>query len=596
MKLMNRFLAFSLGLLLTLHSFSLPAWANSGEDSVITIDDIVPESNYQIYCDLPGVSYSYVINGDYLYVFDSDGILFSSSTFFNLLDDSSGDEPGDPVLTDGTIADAIATGVGIYYNSDAGRAGLGTLLMDNLQAATEGRTLGRTQFESWLSWAQQGTIKLESAPSWIYETIMDTMYDVYSGDRLPVVSLSSTISNISNSIVYSGSPVFVGYPQFIDGLVSRSYYLFEHDFVPVVLTNTTDFSGNFYSFFGILDTTIYSSTFNAKPSYSFFNAITGKTSTGTLSSNNRLSIPVDGGYLCYWLLDTSVLTASYMSGNPIYRSLYFDNVVPGSYSTTSTSGSVDMFSSYFQSYVNGIPVTDGFNSLPEPAETPPDAMFGGIVKLWQDGVAASAIKLPDINLGDRTSADVSALTQQVNDGTITWTDYWTQVAGKVPSVDIGDGIYNIEDDGLGDTFLGESEDTTVKGIFALLGDLFAKLTGSAEDRNEEIDGALPGMNDELGRLDSIESGIRDQFNDAFGALDLEGFKLTSGVLTALSWLTGYIIQFFNISGEAQVIILLPMFLGLALLFIGRGFLAMTRVRASQFRVHHRNNDKGGGTS
>ena len=130
--------------------------------------------------------------------------------------------------------------------------------------------------------------------------------------------------------------------------------------------------------------------------------------------------------------------------------------------------------------------------------------------------------------------------------------------------------------------------------------IYEKITGQTVDgvpvdgvTNDEIEEGLPGGTADQEVIEDFENQISDQLTTEFDKLDLDAFQLSAGVLTALSWITGWVVSFFDGFGELKVIVLLPMFLGLALLFIGRGALAMVRVRGQAARRNVKNNDGGG---
>ena len=137
-------------------------------------------------------------------------------------------------------------------------------------------------------------------------------------------------------------------------------------------------------------------------------------------------------------------------------------------------------------------------------------------------------------------------------------------------------------------------------VLGMLHEIFEKLTGQSVDgkpvdgyTNDQITDGLPDGNESQETIDQFEEEIVGKLESEFGKLDLGGFKLSAGLLSSLSWLTGWVVSFFDGFGELRVIILLPMFLGLALLFIGRGALAMVRVRGQAARRNANKNDGGG---
>lgn len=554
-RLLKRWVACSLSLMIMLHSTFLSVSATS-----VDLTDLD--------------SYIVTDNGSttVLY-FDSDGNLVHfvncDSESVNPIDDSSGDVPdGGEVLSDGVIADAIATGAGIYYCSDSGKSALGSMMMNRLREAAADRPLGTVQLESWLSWAQTGTIKLESAPSWIYETIVGTMYDVYSGEELPVAS-SSSLGPVSGMTVPAGEKIYIGVPSFNNStgqFDEPNYYIFDCDVVPCFFVNEGE---------TVLEMSLAITSPTGRLSgstYQYFVSGEFKSSGGYCPGQGTFN--VNGVVHDYRSM--GLVSVSKNAANSDY---FYSYCVPGAFSHKCYNYNIYLpYEPYFIALFDGTysSLTD-YNAVVPGGEVTPDLVIGGIAKLWSHGVNFNSVRMPDIILGEKTSAEVSALTGQVNSGEITWSEYWLQVSGKTPSIDTGDGIYNITDDGLGDTFLGESEDSTQKGIFATLKDFFNRFVGGEDDRNAAIDDGLPGATEDMETIDQIESDVGDQMDDAFTEIDISGFALSASVLSAIAWITGWVVDFFNSSGEAQVVLLLPLYIGLALLFIGRGSLAMTRV-------------------
>lgn len=92
--------------------------------------------------------------------------------------------------------------------------------------------------------------------------------------------------------------------------------------------------------------------------------------------------------------------------------------------------------------------------------------------------------------------------------------------------------------------------------------------------NPELDESVSQAGQLQGSLDEFESSIQGDFESSFNDLNLGGFKLPVGILSAMSWIGTTWTGFFNGMGELQYIILFPCFVGLALLLIGRAGMAM----------------------
>lgn len=104
-----------------------------------------------------------------------------------------------------------------------------------------------------------------------------------------------------------------------------------------------------------------------------------------------------------------------------------------------------------------------------------------------------------------------------------------------------------------------------------------------------VEGQVQQGNAAHDKIDAFETDIIGQFESGFTDLGLDGFSITGGTLVALGFLSTWVMQFFNAAGDLTLVILLPLFIGVALLLIGRGAMAMVRVRSRSAR----NKNKGG---
>lgn len=558
-RLLKRWVAFLLSLMIMLHSTFLSVSADDVPLPVEYIDNIISED----ICVNPE---DYVINSDVSTL--SLGV----------------------TLTIGQIAALIAGGAGAIYavsNFDD----LGRHLQNALDTAASIVPNGVDVLAQWTAKAINGDIALASAPSWIATTILQVMHGLvtsvspligqpFSGEAAAAVE--------SCKVVPAGSPIYSGVPRIdsMTGEVTRTYWTFSVDVVPIVLTYTT--ATNAYVWFAVSpvngesDAVVYRHFYTgSESSYSLWSSS---------FSRHYITVQATGQTRHFFYIN-----GESMSYDELYEINAFDTYcLPGSFAHNSNFVAQGSFTNYFQKYYDGVLGAPSYD-YPEGIPIDPGILVGGLPDVWVgQGLGADVVTMPDINLdgsdlinvGDQTALDTSIGTtmDKLATGELTWDDYWLDISGSGPLVDVGEG---------------EGEDV---GPPLQLPDWFKDwckdITGTELDRNSEIDSLLPDLDEGMGQIDDFSASIGDQLKTEFDALHIENFALSTSVLLAIGWIAGWVTQFFNASGEAQVVVLLPMFIGLALLFIGRGSVAMSRVHSSHQHDTRKaavTGKKGGGT-
>ncbi len=122
--------------------------------------------------------------------------------------------------------------------------------------------------------------------------------------------------------------------------------------------------------------------------------------------------------------------------------------------------------------------------------------------------------------------------------------------------------------------ISEHQKSIEEWLEAIYGALVGGSGESGGTSNPELDESVSQAGQLQGSLDDFENSITGDFESSFNDLNLGGFKLPVGILSAMSWIGTTWTGFFNGMGELQYIILFPCFVGLALLLIGRAGMAM----------------------
>lgn len=122
--------------------------------------------------------------------------------------------------------------------------------------------------------------------------------------------------------------------------------------------------------------------------------------------------------------------------------------------------------------------------------------------------------------------------------------------------------------------ISEHQKSIEEWLEAIYGALVGRTGEGGGTSNPELDESVSQAGQLQGSLDDFENSIQGDFESSFNDLNLGGFKLPVGILSAMSWIGTTWTGFFNGMGELQYIILFPCFVGLALLLIGRAGMAM----------------------
>lgn len=108
-------------------------------------------------------------------------------------------------------------------------------------------------------------------------------------------------------------------------------------------------------------------------------------------------------------------------------------------------------------------------------------------------------------------------------------------------------------------------DQTLARILTALNALSDNASPSDQDTDLQDD-----VGDAIGGINIIENDFISQFQDSFGDIDLNNYSISSSLSRTVGWLTMNMQNIFARSGEFSILFTLPLVLGLALFFIGRG--------------------------
>ena len=86
--------------------------------------------------------------------------------------------------------------------------------------------------------------------------------------------------------------------------------------------------------------------------------------------------------------------------------------------------------------------------------------------------------------------------------------------------------------------------------------------------NEDLAGEVEGVQGDMSQSESIESGVTGSMSSAFAGLDLSGFSFSSGMIAGISYVSNTWTSFYNSLGDYQIIVLLPLYIGVGLLVLG----------------------------
>ena len=101
----------------------------------------------------------------------------------------------------------------------------------------------------------------------------------------------------------------------------------------------------------------------------------------------------------------------------------------------------------------------------------------------------------------------------------------------------------------------------------LLSDAF--LTVSSLSDLSAIDGYIDDSQESINQHEAVESQWTGSMSSNFDALDMDSFAFPSGLLSGFSLITGIFQDLWNGMGDYKILYVFPLFLGIALLLIGR---------------------------
>ncbi|WP_368234511.1 hypothetical protein [Anaerotruncus rubiinfantis] len=122
----------------------------------------------------------------------------------------------------------------------------------------------------------------------------------------------------------------------------------------------------------------------------------------------------------------------------------------------------------------------------------------------------------------------------------------------------------------------EQEKTVEEWLEDIFNTIKSGITGEGQEPPTS-----PGLTEDVGTagehqtvIEDIEQGVLSDFDASYEALDIGNFSLPVGVINALAWINYTWTGFFNMAGDLQYIVFVPCLVGLFLLIIGRGAMAM----------------------
>lgn len=122
-----------------------------------------------------------------------------------------------------------------------------------------------------------------------------------------------------------------------------------------------------------------------------------------------------------------------------------------------------------------------------------------------------------------------------------------------------------------------------------LSDIYNALVGGGSGEGggsagEQIAPGLDAMQGGQQQIEDFEGGLWSDVTDYSAQVDPGTFSLGTSIVTAISWVSVQWVNLFNNLGEWKAVVTFPMFLGIALLVIGRGGYAIANTMTRHGRA------------
>lgn len=129
-----------------------------------------------------------------------------------------------------------------------------------------------------------------------------------------------------------------------------------------------------------------------------------------------------------------------------------------------------------------------------------------------------------------------------------------------------------------------SWERTLTSIDITLNDIKALLLNNDPPDNYDQD-VMDDADDAISGINLIEADFMDDFSDAFSDINLNNYTISSSLNNTVIWLTHNMTEIFSHSGDFQILYTLPLILGIALFFIGRGAVVFRQGNIDRSREH-----------
>lgn len=138
---------------------------------------------------------------------------------------------------------------------------------------------------------------------------------------------------------------------------------------------------------------------------------------------------------------------------------------------------------------------------------------------------------------------------------------------------------------------GDPESDDPYGEFRPLVDYYEGTgTGAANGEGAQaVDAVASDLSNKVSQIETFEDSIGSMMDEQLGGLDPSQLQMPTNILSGVHWIGQTFMSTYDNLGEFQYIVLFPMFVGLALLFIGRGERAVN-MHASRARYRSKDGD------